>query len=724
MLRESVLGLRVGASGHPVHGTECTRLALVRADSPFRVADPRLQAMWPFTSAVADGYDRRARLMSAPEQVPVPVLPERLRRAHASGRLALFCGAGISKSAGYPLFDGLMRSVYRSLPGYSPGDAERAAKRHHEYDRALHLLEQQVPRGEVRRAIIKRLTRTPKTLDVHTHLLDIARQDDGVHLVTTNFDGLFRRALASQSSSSTVVDAAPRLPIPKPLHWDSIVHLHGEIDVRRDQDGSSLVLTTGDFGAAYLTEGWASRFVAELFRRYQVLFVGYSANDVVIRYVLDTFDAGRRRSETIDVPFAFVSIGETSNEENVRKEWQARGIEPLFYRVGPTRSHFALNECLRMWAEDCRTGRDGRAATVERLCVAQPDALPASELERLSWALSDDTGVPARSLLVSSSEPSTGSSARAGIEWFAYFAKSGFLQSRAQSASGEVVDPFVGYRASSNGIPATDRDLRFVAWLMSHVGCDEFFESAAAHSGAMHPELTYRIRQSATRGDPRPGLLDRSKLWTMLTSPAISAGYNMPASVWDTRAVCEAAKRWPDDLWITYDIVHLLTPIIRFESPRRKWQFRAAFGMESAPKTEADYIDGSLHFRCGNASYMIGEVLTKHDSIAGRCAEALDGLLTRASVLWKLLHMGSPDADARFAEYATSGRDPDGVPQQLYNFTWHAFLACDRRGDTAARRLFNRWLDCDDAVFRMLAVRSAAVASCPTNAERLRALLE
>ena len=41
-----------------------------------------------------------------------------------------------------------------------------------------------------------------------------------------------------------------------------------------------MVLTDADFGRAYLTEGWARRFLVELFRSFTVLFVGYSHNDI------------------------------------------------------------------------------------------------------------------------------------------------------------------------------------------------------------------------------------------------------------------------------------------------------------------------------------------------------------------------------------------------------------------------------------------------------------
>ena len=58
-----------------------------------------------------------------------------------------------------------------------------------------------------------------------------------------------------------------------------------------------LVVTSGDFGLAYLTERWAARFVSELFRNYIVCFVGYSINDPVLRYMMDALAADRMLGE-------------------------------------------------------------------------------------------------------------------------------------------------------------------------------------------------------------------------------------------------------------------------------------------------------------------------------------------------------------------------------------------------------------------------------------------
>ena len=67
-----------------------------------------------------------------------------------------------------------------------------------------------------------------------------------------------------------------------------------------------MVLTDADFGRAYLTEGWARRFLVELFRQFTVLFVGYGHNDTVMNYLA-------RALPESDVAKRFALTGESSH---------------------------------------------------------------------------------------------------------------------------------------------------------------------------------------------------------------------------------------------------------------------------------------------------------------------------------------------------------------------------------------------------------------------------
>src|SRR5215204_106597 len=137
------------------------------------------------------------------------------------------------------------------------------------------------------------------------------------------------------------------LPIPKSSRWNGLVYLHGLLPNKPDESAlHRLVLTSGDFGLAYLTERWAARFVTELFRNFVVCFVGYSINDPVLRYMMDALAADRMLGESMAQAYAF---GECvpGLEESKIIEWKAKGVTPILYDVPALNgSHAALHGTL------------------------------------------------------------------------------------------------------------------------------------------------------------------------------------------------------------------------------------------------------------------------------------------------------------------------------------------------------------------------------------------
>lgn len=117
-------------------------------------------------------------------------------------------------------------------------------------------------------------------------------KDGRIRLITTNFGRLFEEVIATEPYPVNPFQA-PLLSVPK-NRWDGLVYLHGLLS--KDPTASELdrlVISSGDFGLAYLTERWAARFVSELFRNYTVCFVGYSIADPVLRYMMDALAADR-----------------------------------------------------------------------------------------------------------------------------------------------------------------------------------------------------------------------------------------------------------------------------------------------------------------------------------------------------------------------------------------------------------------------------------------------
>lgn len=332
-----------------------------------------------------------------------PDIPDALLQAHEEGRVVFFCGAGISYPAGLPDFKGLVEKIYR-LSCTALSDIERESFDRGRFDATLDLLERRLPgqRLAVRRALAQALKpklRRKSSSDFQAALLCLARSHEGaLRLVTTNFDRLFHAA-AKRTGQAFQAYAAPMLPIPKNSRWNGLVYLHGLLPEKADDTAlNRLVVTSGDFGLAYLTERWAARFVSELFRNYVVCFVGYSINDPVLHYMMDALAADRMLGEVTQQAWA---LGDCEPGQEHRKtiEWEAKGVTPILYQA-PTGSHdhSALHETLHAWADTYRDGVLGKERIVVSHALARPSASTQQDnfVGRMLWALSHKSGLPAK----------------------------------------------------------------------------------------------------------------------------------------------------------------------------------------------------------------------------------------------------------------------------------------------------------------------------------------
>lgn len=332
-----------------------------------------------------------------------PDIPDALLHAHEEGRVVFFCGAGISYPAGLPGFKGLVEQIYR-LNGTALSDIEREAFDRGQFDATLDLLERRLPgqRLAVRRKlaeVLKPNLRRKGATDTHASLLPLARSREGaLRLVTTNFDRVFHTA-AKRTGQAFEAYAAPMLPIPKNSRWNGLVYLHGLLPEKADDTAlNRLVVTSGDFGLAYLTERWAARFVSELFRNYVVCFVGYSINDPVLRYMMDALAADRMLGVVTPQAWAPADC-EPGQEHGKAIEWEAKGVRPILYHV-PTGSHdhSALHRTLHAWADTYRDRVLGKERIVVSHALARPSASTQQDdfVGRMLWALSDKSGLPAK----------------------------------------------------------------------------------------------------------------------------------------------------------------------------------------------------------------------------------------------------------------------------------------------------------------------------------------
>ena len=247
--------------------------------------------------------------------------PDPLMNALRDGRVVVFAGAGVSMGspACLPGFRRLAEQVAEGT-GQSIGDAETE-------DRFLGRLKDLGTDIHQRAAeTLQRIDPQPTAL--HLNLLRLFRGPESVRAVTTNFDNLFERAAFGQFDSQPKVFQAPALPLGNRFH--GIVHLHGSVN-----EPEEMVLTHRDFGRAYLTEsdGWARRFLIDLFTNCTVLFVGYSHSDTIMTYLTPSLppDGSQQR---------FALIGDQIDDPN---RWRRMGIEPVTFNQGHAKDFDGLD---------------------------------------------------------------------------------------------------------------------------------------------------------------------------------------------------------------------------------------------------------------------------------------------------------------------------------------------------------------------------------------------
>jgi hypothetical protein len=282
-------------------------------------------------------------------------IPDELLVARDEGRVIFFCGAGVSRAhAGLLDFFGLAEKVTDTLGVAADDPVRRLIAEARELDqrvgisglisadRVFGLLERDFLSREIETAVARALKpEADADLSAHRIMLDLARFPDGkIRLVTTNFDLLFESC-----DSSLPSHRPPRLPDPlREDGFEGVIHLHGHVDIEYGSAfGDGFVLSSSEFGHAYLADGWATQFIQAVLEKFIVVFVGYAADDPPVLYLLEALNKHKR---SLSGMYAF----QAGSQSDAEAKWRHKGVVPISY--DDDNNHKLLWETLNAWA--CR----------------------------------------------------------------------------------------------------------------------------------------------------------------------------------------------------------------------------------------------------------------------------------------------------------------------------------------------------------------------------------
>lgn len=269
--------------------------------------------------------------------------PNEIIRALNEDSLVVFAGAGISMNepTKLPDFNGLVENIGK-LCGV-PFDSEKCKPDEFLGDRV---------RDGV--AVHKHVA---EVLDLeglrpneyHKNILRLFNKQETVRIVTTNQDVMIEAAAEEEGLSITCFYSPA---IPSGDNFEGIVHLHGVV-----KDPGNIIITDSDFGRAYMLNGYATRFLVDMFKTYTVLFIGYSYKDPIVRYLTASIPGDMLSKAYILTPECDLSIINRT------------GIKVILYPKG---EHLLACNAIEKLGSYCKRGLFAWEKRINTLDLDQP----------------------------------------------------------------------------------------------------------------------------------------------------------------------------------------------------------------------------------------------------------------------------------------------------------------------------------------------------------------
>ena len=350
-----------------------------------------------------------------------PEFPDAFVDSLLAGDVVFLCGTGVSAPQ-MPGFRRLVDGTYEMLE-VERKDSEQSPFDKGLFEEVLGALSRRLSDPYAVTRTVSKLLAVPDhpILDQHHTILRLSRDlDNRISVVTTNFDTLLERASAQVTPSETpgnISFSGQALPTPGSPSFSGIIHIHGRLaDDSLGLELTPLVITSADYGDAYMRSGWASRFLFDLARCKTIVLVGYSASDAPARYFLNVLEADRARFPDLKPVYALAAYDR--DPEEATRSWGTLAVEPLPYcKVNPDcgkPDHSPLWRDLGELAEVAERPkhyRQKRARAILERPVAEADAI---SRKVLGWLFGGHRGLWAE-VLKAITDP----------EWFKVFQEEG-----------------------------------------------------------------------------------------------------------------------------------------------------------------------------------------------------------------------------------------------------------------------------------------------------------
>ncbi|WP_085717674.1 SIR2 family protein [Pseudomonas sp. B28(2017)] len=325
-----------------------------------------------------------------------PDIPDSLISAREEGRVVFFCGAGVSIPAGFPSFLKLTLEVMKGLGVSNQSENPISAYKKmieiacskecppdytlpFSFDQVFYLLQQEYGLLAVEQEVSSALRLKKSTfIDNHKAILRLSKNSNqNPQVVTTNFDLLFE-----QAQRGVLTHVQPALPdLTSGVLPEGVIYLHGRLAGKSISDHKSrLIISSADFGRAYLADGWANRFIKHLAQQYVIVLLGYSAEDPPVRYLLEGM-----HSKSAGVGGSIYAF-DRGTQERVDQNWRHKGVNGIAFN-----DFDDLWSSIGAWADYSEDSSSWRASVL-KLAGKSPRDLSAFQRGQVTHLISSASG--------------------------------------------------------------------------------------------------------------------------------------------------------------------------------------------------------------------------------------------------------------------------------------------------------------------------------------------